>query len=192
MLSRIGTHYLDVHVACIVLPSYVFPFAPGQLDWIAGIGYYTEPCVQDVGCNAVGEPIAFALYVDRAQVSQRLLDRIDSQVSSTDARCQQLGQCRFSTTRKARKYVERGVIQCRGTLSKDPTCLSMVGQILAGANDSVQVFNPPTLAIGRRCRKSLGPLRFGKSSAINCGDFGQIYLDLSNPKSSISPPLKND
>src|SRR5262249_20288167 len=111
VLSSIGAHHFDVHIVCIGMPSYLFPFASCQLDWIAGIGDYAAPCVQDVGCDAVCQPIALALNVNRAHVSQRLLDSVDSQVSSTDAPCQQLRQCRLPTPRKARKYVEGRVIQ---------------------------------------------------------------------------------
>src|SRR5262245_64532302 len=102
------------------MPSYLFPFASCQLDWIAGIGDYADPCVQDVGCDAVCQPIALALDVNRAHVSQRLLDSVDSQVSSTDAPCQQLCQCRLPTPRNARKYVEGRVIQCRSHLQPRP------------------------------------------------------------------------
>jgi hypothetical protein len=91
MLCGIATHHLDVDKFCTLFSCDTLPFAARELNGIAGIGHNTHAEPQVVSSYAIGEPVPFTLYLEVAEVSQSLLDRIDSQVNSSQIRSQVLG-----------------------------------------------------------------------------------------------------
>ena len=114
MFSRIGADNFNIHIRCASVQGCLLPFPPGQLDWVAGIGNHADPSVQDVRCHSVSQAIPLALNFDRAQLSESLLDGINSDMCGADVPCQQLGQCRLSTSREPSEYVENRYIHCHG------------------------------------------------------------------------------
>ena len=146
MLLSIGANDFDVHISCADVEGYSFPFSSGQLNRVAGVGDYVDARIQNVGRNAIGQSIPLILDVNRAQLPQRLLDRINSQVSGTNSPCQQLGHCRLPAPRQPRQNVEGHVVQCRRTFSCPPclpnatrSALQRVGSMpLLGADDFTQ------------------------------------------------------
>jgi len=70
--------------------SDLLPFAPSQFNGVAGVRRDADAIPQDVACNAVRQAISLALYLQETQVSQRLFDRVDSQMGCAHTRCQHL------------------------------------------------------------------------------------------------------
>jgi hypothetical protein len=110
MLTRIGANYLYIDVLSLSLPGYLLPFTPGQLDGIAGVRHHAPPQAQIIRSDSVREAIALALYFDCAQISERLLDSIDSQINGVDSLCDYLRKRSFAAPGKAGEDIEDGLL----------------------------------------------------------------------------------
>jgi hypothetical protein len=64
MFTRIGASHRDVDVLSLSPQGYLLPFAPGQLDWVAGVRDNAHPQAQIVSRDSVREAIALALDID--------------------------------------------------------------------------------------------------------------------------------
>ena len=81
MLRGIATNYLHIHKFCTFSFCYTLPFPPSELNCIAGIGHNVQTKPQIIRGYTIREPISFPLDLNVTQVSQGLLDSIDSQVN---------------------------------------------------------------------------------------------------------------
>lgn len=92
MLVWVGTNDIDMDPPCIVQTCDFFPFVTGEFDGVAAIGDHGESDAQVIGCDAIGEAVAFALDIDTAQIAQCLFDGIDAQEERAGVLCEALGE----------------------------------------------------------------------------------------------------
>ena len=104
-MTRTGQTFV---LALALCASALIPavFASGQLDGIAGVGDDAEAEPEVVGGDAVRESVSLTLYVDRAEIAQRLLDGIDAHVRRADVAGKQLAERRFPAPWEPGEYVE--------------------------------------------------------------------------------------
>lgn len=106
MFRDIRANDLDISEVCRGLASYLLPFAPRQLDRIAGVGHNIESETQIVACDSIAEAVALTLYLSRAKITQALLDRVDPKIQSLVMLCDKLGQRRLTCAGKSREDVQ--------------------------------------------------------------------------------------